>query len=129
MTDGRPLIVVIDDSASVHLFFERIDEEFDAALELFSSAEEALSLLTGRQPDLIFLDIIMPGKDGLTFLQELRRVPGQAETPVVVISSKDYAQDKMTAKQLGALAFVTKPMSTRTIRDLIELHTDAPTRQ
>jgi CheY-like chemotaxis protein len=125
---GRPTIVVIDDSASVRLFFERSVDGFDVALQLCGSAEEALEVLSRSHPDLIFLDIIMPDKDGLTFLQELRRLPGYAETPVVVISSKDYAQDKMTAKELGASDFVIKPMSTKTIQDLIAKYTEARAR-
>ena len=125
---ARPTIVVIDDSASVRLFFERSAHDFDVALELCGSAEEALRLLSHTHPDLIFLDIIMPDKDGLTFLQQLRRLPGLAETPVVVISSKDYAQDKMTAKELGASEFVIKPMSTKTIKDLIAKYTEARAR-
>ena len=66
----------------------------------------------------------MPDKDGLTFLQELRRMPEHSDTPTVVISSKDYAQDRIASKELGALEFVAKPMSTKTIETLIVTLTD-----
>ena len=65
----------------------------------------------------------MPDKDGLTFLQELRRDSRHEATPTIVISSKDYAQDRIAAKELGVVEFVAKPMSTKTINDLIINHT------
>lgn len=121
--------MIVDDSPSVRLFFERSLEGFDLNLVSCESAEQALERLVDTTPALVFLDIIMPDKDGLTFLQEMRRLPGHAETPVIVVSSKDYAQDKMTAKQLGAREFVIKPMSTRTIQDIVTQYTacGAPT--
>ncbi len=123
MNDDRPTVVVVDDSASVRLFFEKSTMGLDLELLTFASADESLSLLETMQPTLLFIDILMPDKDGLTFLQELRKMPSHADTKVVVISSKDYAQDKMTAKELGALDFVTKPMGTRTIQEIIEKYT------
>lgn len=124
MTKQRKLIVLIDDSASVRLFFEHGLRQRDLELMTFSSADDALPLLRRTRPDLIFLDIIMPEKDGLTFLQELRRLPLQGATPVVIVSSKDYAQDRQIAKALGAVEFVTKPMSMQTILGILECHAD-----
>jgi chemosensory pili system protein ChpA (sensor histidine kinase/response regulator) len=119
MNKEKPIVVVVDDSSTVRVFFERVVADLDVELITFGSAEDAMAYLRHNRPDLLILDIIMPTKDGLTFLQELRRVPLHAETSTVVISSKDYAQDKQTAKELGVLEFVAKPMSTKTVQDLI----------
>ena len=119
MKKSTPTVVVIDDSTSVRAFIQRCSEGLDVEVRAYASAAAAMAYLTDAQPALVFLDIIMPDKDGLTFLQEMRRMPGYEDTPVVMISSKDYAQDRMTAKDLGAVEFVAKPMSTKTIRDLI----------
>ena len=126
MTRPRKLIVLIDDSASVRLFFEHSLRQRDIEMVAFNVADDALPLLRHQRPDLIFLDIIMPDKDGLTFLQELRRLPLQSKTPVVIITSKDYAQDRQTAKALGAVEFVTKPMSVQTILGILERHLPDP---
>lgn len=123
MDTPTPTVIVIDDSPSVHLFFERCVEPLGVQLKAFTSAAESLAHLQHGHPALVFLDIIMPDKDGLTFLQEMRGIPGLEQTPVIVISSKDYAQDRTTAKTLGAVDFVAKPMSTKTIRDLIVKYT------
>ena len=52
----------------------------------------------------------MPGKDGLTFLKELRHLALHKDTSVVMIRFKDYAQDRSVAEKLSALEFITKPM-------------------
>ena len=116
---SSPTIVVVDDSSTIRVFFERVTRDMNVRLYAFGSVAESLPCLESLQPDLLFLDIIMPDKDGLTFLQELRNRPDHAATPVVMISSKDYAQDRALARSLGVIEYVTKPMSTQTIRELI----------
>ena len=119
----KPTVVIVDDSSTVRLFFERAIAPLDVDLKMFGSANDALQYLDTHKPDLLFLDIIMPEKDGLTFLQELRRLPLHEDTPTVVISSKDYAQDRVAAKELGVVEFVAKPMSTKVIEELIVRYT------
>jgi len=119
ISQNKPLIVVVDDSAAVRDFFEKVAKSLAIELQVFVSAADAMPYLEQHQPSLLFLDIIMPDKDGLTFLQELRHDVRHENTPTIVISSKDYAQDRIAAKELGVMEFVAKPMSTRTISDLI----------
>ena len=70
----------------------------------------------------------MPKKDGFTLLRELRALPEQREMPVVVVTSKDYAQDRALARDLGAREFLLKPLRSREIRSLIERYTGAQLR-
>lgn len=123
MDSSRPTVVVVDDSSTIRVFFEQTVAALDVDLRVFGSAADSMTFLRSQRPALLFLDIIMPDKDGLTFLQELRKYPHHQSTPVVVISSKDYAQDRMTAKHLGAVEYVAKPMSKKTIHDLIVKYT------
>lgn len=123
MSVNKPTVVVVDDSSSVRVFFERVIAPLDVDLQMFASANEAFEHLETHKPDLLFLDIIMPEKDGLTFLQELRHLPLHEDTPTVVISSKDYAQDRIAAKELGVVEFVAKPMSTKAIEELVLKYT------
>jgi CheY-like chemotaxis protein len=115
---GLPTVVVIDDSAAVRGYFELCMGPLAVDVKSYPSASASLEYLSGGSAALIFLDIIMPGKDGLTFLEELRSHPLHRDTPVVVMSSKDYRQDKGIARQLGA-EYVTKPVASRTIQDLV----------
>jgi len=119
MTNSLPAIVVVDDSPSVKALFERGASGFDIELKVFNSADNAFDYLQENKPALLFLNNKMPGKDGLTFLKELRGLALHKETPVVMISSKDYAQDRSVAEKLGALEFITKPMPIQVITDVI----------
>ena len=86
---------------------------------IFDSADKSWSYLEANRPDLLFLNNKMPGKDGLILLKELRELPLHKETAVVMISSKDYSQDRTIASQLGAVEFVTKPMPAKVITDIV----------
>ena len=110
MDNSKPNITVIDDSPSSRKLFERSAEKLAINLQTFTSAEESLSYLNENKPELLFLNILMPDKDGLTFLRELRDLPLHQDTLVVMITSKDYAQDRSVAEELGAIEFLTKPI-------------------
>ncbi len=122
MDDSKQTVVVVDDNATVRSLFERSTEDLALDLISFGSADAAMEYLTDNKPNLLFLDIIMPDKDGLTFLSELRRLPLHRDTSVIMITSKDYAQDRTVANELGALDFIIKPMPMRAITDIILLY-------
>jgi len=119
MGDSRQTVVVIDDNATVRKLFERSTENLTLDLITFDSAQASMAFLSDNKPNLLFLDIIMPDKDGLTFLQELRKLSLHRDTAVIMITSKDYAQDRTVANELGALEFITKPMPMKAITDII----------
>ncbi len=119
MSDSKQTVIVVDDNTTVRKLFERSTETLAIDLITFNSAKASMGYLSKNKPDLLFLDIIMPDKDGLTFLQELRKLPLHRDTPVIMITSKDYAQDRTVANELGALEFITKPMPMRAITDII----------
>ncbi|MCI0400829.1 MAG: response regulator [Gammaproteobacteria bacterium] len=129
MRNAVPTIVVVDDTSSVRSMFERSSAPLDIQLKTFASAAESMSYLATAQPELLFLDDIMPEKDGMTFLEELRRNTLHKHTPVIIISTKDYAQDRTVARQLGALEYVVKPVGMQTIKDLIVKYTRAATKK
>jgi DNA-binding response OmpR family regulator len=121
-SDSSQTIVVVDDSPTVKKLFERGMRDLDVSLEIFGSASACWKYLQSNKPDLLFLNIKMPGKDGLTLLKEIRELPLHKDTSVVMISSKDYAQDRSIANDLGALDFITKPMPIQAIRDVVIKH-------
>ena len=125
MGKTRPAVIGVDNSPSMKKLLERSTENLDIDLTLFTVAEEAWSYLQSNSTDLVILSNILPIKDGLSLLKELRQLPGQQQTQVIIISSKDYAQDRVIAKELGALEFIPKPTPMQTITDVVVKYTHA----
>ena len=120
MQTEQPTIVLVDDSEAMRDFFAQVAEEANFRLLAYASADASLEFLGSERPQLLFLNVMMPNKDGYTFLKELRSEDLHSETKIVMISSKDYAQDRVAAKQLGVLEFVAKPVSKKSLRTIID---------
>jgi DNA-binding response OmpR family regulator len=120
--NNQKTVVVVDDSPSLATLFERAVDDMDISLQIFDKTSAAAEYLKDNKPDLIFMNIKMPGKDGLATLKEIRKQPLHSDTLVLMISSKDYAQDRSIAKELGAIEFITKPMPIQVIKDALIKH-------
>ncbi len=125
MGNTKPIVVAVDNSPSMKKLLERSTENLDIDLTVFTSAKEAWSYLQSNTPDLLILNIIMPIKDGLSLLNEVRQLPNNRQTQVIIVSSKDYAQDRILANELGVLEFIAKPMPMQTITDVVVKYTQA----
>ena len=119
MSMHKRTAVLIDDNESSHKFFLRSVENLSIDLKAYRSADTAMKFLNDNKPSLLFLNIILPDKNGLTFLSELRKLPLHAKTPVIILTSNDYSQDRTVASELGVLDFIVKPMSMRTINSIM----------
>ncbi len=85
-------------------------------------AETGLELAQTHQPDLILMDIQLPGMDGLTATQHIRRDANLKHTPVVALSSYAMNGDKQKALDAGCTGYLTKPIKTRSfIQDLVSI--------
>ena len=119
MNDYKRNVVLVDDNPTSRKFFLRAIENLSIDLKTYGNTDDAIEYLKNNKPDLLFLNIIMPDKNGLTFLEELRKLPLHSDTRVIMITSKDYSQDRTIAYQLGALDFIVKPMSMRSITSIM----------
>lgn len=75
--------------------------------------DESLEIARRLRPDLIVLDLMMPGRGGLEVLEELRAEPELARTPVIVLTARAQVSDREKAAEAGADGFITKPFSPR----------------
>lgn len=82
--------------------------------------DEALALARDATPDLILLDMMMPGRSGLDVLAELRADPELAETRIVMLTARTQAADREAAAEAGADRFLTKPFSPLQLAALVE---------
>ncbi|OHA49451.1 MAG: hypothetical protein A2682_00275 [Candidatus Terrybacteria bacterium RIFCSPHIGHO2_01_FULL_58_15] len=103
----RIILVVEDDEALREAAREKLASR---GLEVWTatSGEEALQLLEQRQPHLVWLDILMPGIDGLTTLQRIREKAELKHLPVVIVSVSGGQEKIRRALDLGALEYLTK---------------------
>ncbi len=121
MSAKRALIV--DDSRSARAFLSRILERYDLQVDSAASAEEALEYLTRAQPDVIFMDHLMPGMDGFQALTAIKNDPRTAMIPIMMYTSQEGELYLSQARALGALGVLpkqTKPMDVS--RALEQLH-------
>ena len=86
-------------------------------IALCSSGRDALKVVTEFSPDLILLDVMMPGMDGLSTLEALRTLPDAADTPVVFVTAKVQANEIAQYRQLGAIEVIAKPFDPMNLAD------------
>lgn len=113
-------ILVIDDEPDV-LLLCRVNLEF-AGHEVIDAmdSESGLKAAVEQAPDLVILDIMLPRKDGLSLLKELREDPRTANLPVVLLTAKTQGADQLTGFQSGADEYITKPFSPAVLINTIE---------
>lgn len=126
--NSTPRVVVVDENHAQIAFYERSVASLSVELMPFHSPEDCLEYLRDHAADLVFLDLAMSGQDGLSWLRDMRNMERHASTAVVVITSKDYAQDRVLARKLGAVDYLVKPLRSQEIRDLILTHAAAASR-
>jgi len=116
-------ILIVDDDAFIRRPLEFILREEGYQPATAGDANEGLRAIEACPPDLIFLDVMMPGKDGLTWCAELKSDPRYARIPIVLLSARGQESDREQALALGAADFMTKPYSPhelkRRVRELI----------
>lgn len=101
-------IMVVDDDEAIRALLRRALELAGYSVALASDGNSALSLMEERKPDLVLLDIIMPGISGLEVLYHVRK---HSTVPVIVLTAKQEATTAKTALLLGADDYVRKPFS------------------
>jgi len=116
-------ILIVDDDAFIRRPLEFILREEGYQPATAGDADEGLRAIESCSPDLIFLDVMMPGKDGLTWCAELKSDPRYARIPIVLLSARGQESDREQALALGAADFMTKPYSPhelkRRVRELL----------
>ena len=111
------MILIVEDNPANQLLVSAVLEREGYRLELAGSAVEARAVLARTLPDLILMDIQLPGMDGLTFTSELKADPVSAGVPVVALTALAMAGDRERALAAGCIGYISKPINTRTFAD------------
>jgi len=108
---GRSVLIV-DDKQHIRLLIEQALEELaDDGVDLFTAAdgEEALEVIEAQHPDLVFLDVMMPRKNGFEVCRAVKQDLGLTDTHVVLLTAKGQAYDREQGLAAGADTYLTKP--------------------
>ena len=104
-----PTILVVDDHEEIReALAEILEEEGHEVLQAVDGLD-ALEVVAATPPDVILLDIAMPGIDGLETLRRLKEKPESANLPVIMVTAQGDRQNMVKAVQLGVRDYVTKP--------------------
>jgi len=108
-------ILLVEDNKLNSRLIQKVLESAGLAVTIFNSAEEALHELAAIKPDLILLDLQLPGMSGYEFVDQYKRMNGTQQIPIVAISANVRPEDKEQALEVGCVGFIEKPINTRTI--------------
>lgn len=108
MSDDR--ILVVEDEVMVAEVVERYLRRAGHTVRVVHSGQDAIEAVEQFQPDLIVLDVMLPGVDGLEIC---RRVRARSQTPIIMLTARGDEVDKLVGLELGADDYVTKPFSPR----------------
>ena len=104
-------ILIIDDSATIVAALGKILRSAGCIVLDAFDAEQGIDLARREKPDLIFLDIVLPGMNGFAALRQMRRDVGTQRIPIIMISGNEQATEQFYAKRIGADDFMKKPFS------------------
>lgn len=107
-----PTVLIVDDEQHIRLLIEQTLEELeDDGVELLTATngDEALDVVVNHHPDLVFLDVMMPRKNGFEVAAAIKADPATAATTVILLTAKGQAYDREQGLAAGADQYLTKP--------------------
>ncbi|MDD5461357.1 MAG: EAL domain-containing protein [Methylococcales bacterium] len=108
---ARSLILIIDDDEILHLMMHHILEREGFKVLYASSGIEGIETIKNQEPELVFLDVMMPEMDGFHCLQVIRAIPGMQLLPIVMLTGLDDNDSINHSFELGATDFIAKPIN------------------
>ena len=107
----KPRVLIVDDDPLIRGVVRAVLEDGAYDLEEADSGEEALRVASRRPPDLVLLDVMMPGMDGFAVAEQIKGDPDLSSAVVVMLTAKDAPEDRRRGMASGADMYFTKPFS------------------
>jgi two-component system, chemotaxis family, response regulator PixH len=104
-------VLVVEDGLTDMEILSRYLQQAGYYVISATNSEEVQTKIDSSKPDLIFLDVILPGKSGFEICRELKNNPNTSKIPIVFCSTKNSDVDKMWGNMLGAEAYLAKPIN------------------
>ncbi len=114
------VLVVDDTEANIDILAEALDSEYEVSVAM--DGESALEIVNSDPPDLILLDIMMPGIDGYEVCRRLKSEPKTSGIPIIFITAMSEIENKTKGLELGAVDYITKPFEAMEVKARIKTH-------
>lgn len=110
-------ILIVDDSPTEVFQMRKALEAGGFEVDTAADGAEAIRKVQAERPDLILMDIVMPGMDGFRATRQLSKDPGTRAIPIIVITGKEGESDRVWAMRQGAVDVLVKPVSPERLRE------------
>ena len=111
------MVLIVEDNLANQLLVSAVLEREGYVIELAGNAVEARAVIDRGLPNLILMDVQLPGIDGLTFTRQLKADPVTANIPIVALTALAMAGDRERTIAAGCAGYISKPINTRTFAD------------
>ncbi len=108
-----PRVLIVDDEPNIVISIEFLMRQAGYAVQVAHTGEEAIAMIQAQLPDVVILDIMLPGMDGFEVCQWIREHPDWRDVKIVMLTAKGRDVEIAKGLALGANAYITKPFSTR----------------
>jgi len=103
-------VLIVDDSKTEIMFLTELLQKHGYVVRSAENADEAFKKLTDEKPDLILMDVVMPGQNGFQLTRSINRTPEYADIPIIICTSKNLETDRVWGMRQGARDYITKPV-------------------
>ena len=104
-------VLIVDDSKTEQMFLTDLLQRNGYAVRAADNAEEAFKRLAEDRPDLILMDVVMPGQNGFQLTRAINRTPEYTGIPIFICTSKSLETDRVWGMRQGARDYITKPVN------------------
>jgi twitching motility two-component system response regulator PilH len=103
-------VLIVDDSKTEVLFMTELLQKNGYTVRSAENADEAFKRLSEEKPDLILMDVVMPGQNGFQLTRSINRTPEYSDVPIIICTSKSLETDRVWGMRQGARDYITKPV-------------------
>ncbi|MBI3299590.1 MAG: response regulator [Elusimicrobia bacterium] len=116
---SRPRLVAVEDDEDCQILYRQfLTDDYD--LVLLPHGEELFEEIESLQPDIVMLDLQLPGPDGLRLCQRLRRHPRMGQVPILILTGRQDDAAMLGSFEMGATSFLLKPVTKRELLERLE---------